>query len=116
MKKILMMAAFFCTVTLVAQNIEPKFEKNGDMVEATYFHDNGNIAQTGYFLNGTLNGKWKMYDAQGKKIAMGEYVNGVKTGKWFFWKGQQLTEVDYDNNAIASVVKWNNGEAVAVNK
>lgn len=116
MKKIVMLATFFCTVILTAQNIEPKFEKNGDMVQATYFHDNGEISQTGNFLNGELNGKWKMYNVAGKKIAMGEYENGTKTGKWFFWKGEELTEVDYNENKIASVVKWNNAEAVVLNK
>ncbi|WP_088340158.1 toxin-antitoxin system YwqK family antitoxin [Robiginitalea sediminis] len=101
---------------LQAQTSEPVVEKEGKSVKATYFHENGEVAQVGYFLNGQLHGEWKMYDVQGRKIAMGQYVEGKKSGKWFFWSGEGLKEVDYNNNQIASVTQWNNGEAVAINR
>jgi len=57
-----------------------------------------------------------MYDGAGNKQAIGQYENGVKVGKWFFWDEEGLKEVDYRNNQIAQVVKWNNGEPVVLNK
>lgn len=116
MKAFLSIAALLMTMTLSAQQANPVMEKEGSAVKATYFHDNGEVAQVGHFLKGKLHGEWKMYDTQGKKVAMGQYENGVKTGKWFFWEEDGLKEVDYQNNQIAHVVKWNNGEAVVLNR
>ena len=115
MKTILTSLALIFSISLSSQNIEPKFEKEGDQIKGTYFHENGTIAQTGYFLGGKLHGKWKMYNDEGKKIAIGEYGAGKKTGKWFFWKGEELKEVDYSDNKIANIVVWNNAEPIAVN-
>ena len=99
-----------------AQDVKPLYEKEGDLVKATFYHDNGNIAQLGNFQDGQLHGEWIMFDESGKKVAIGQYSLGMKTGKWFFWKGDLLQEVDYSDNRIVSVVNWNNGESVAINK
>lgn len=104
--------AFFM---MQAQEVEPLYVHNGDKVIATFYHNNGEIAQTGQFLNGKLQGEWVMFDTSGKKIAIGQYAAGVKTGKWFFWEGEILKEVDYSNNKIIGVVHWNNGEPVVLN-
>ncbi len=81
-----------------------KLNKDTNLIEATYYHDNGLIAQEGTFnLDGKLHGEWTSYDANGEKIALGSYENGLKTGKWIFWSGDEEKEVEYDNNTIASV-------------
>lgn len=98
-----------------AQQIEPKFEVEGDKVKATYFHANGEISQTGYFLNERLDGEWKMFNKNGEKIAMGNYTNGVKTGKWLFWEGETMKEVNFDNNKIASVANVDNKKGMVIN-
>jgi len=116
MKTIILSLAILFSVGLSAQNDKPVFEKDGDMVRATYYHQNGVVAQTGHFLEGKLHGKWKMYNVDGKKIALGEYNQGVRTGKWFFWEGEVLKEVDFVDNKIASVNKWNNSSPVVLNK
>ena len=116
MKTIIIALALIFSVAMTAQEVQPKFEKEDNALKATYFHDNGNIAQIGFFRDGKLHGEWKMFDEKGKKIAMGEYLNGKKVGKWFFWEGEVLKEVDYTNNKIANVTTWDNGKTVAVNK
>jgi len=116
MKKILMIAAIMCTGALFAQEVEPKFEQNGDVVKGTFFHDNGTVKQEGTYKDGKLDGQWVMYNDEGKKVALGEYNNGEKTGKWFFWKEDQLTEVDYSNNSIAEVTTWKNSNVVVSNE
>ncbi|WP_343487095.1 nicotinic acid mononucleotide adenyltransferase [Allomuricauda sp. d1] len=116
MKKLILLLAAVFTIGVYAQDIKPTYEKVGDMVKATYFHDNGEIAQTGFYLNGKLHGQWRMYNEEGKKIATGKYEMGQRSGKWFFWEGQTLKEVDFTDNRITNVIQWNNAEAVAVNK
>jgi len=110
MKKILSIALLlFATLTYAQEDIKPKYEKVGDQIKATFFHDNGEIAQQGFFnQDNKLEGTWTSFDVNGNKIAAGNYNNGIKIGKWFFWKDQTLTEVDYNNNKIASVNKWKN--------
>lgn len=115
MKIYMSILAMMLGVMLHAQQANPVVQKEGETVKATYFHENGAVAQVGYFLHGELHGEWKMYDAQGNKVAMGQYENGKKTGKWFFWGTDGLKEVDYEYNQIAGVTQWNNGEAVVVN-
>lgn len=117
MRTIMSLLMLVCgALYMQAQNVEPLFEKEGDMVKATYFHDNGEIAQVGYLLKGKLHGEWIMYGPAGKKIAIGQYHEGVKTGKWFFWNSDLLQEVDFSNNKIVNVVSWNSSEPVAINR
>ncbi len=116
MKKAVLFLAVMFAVGVSAQDTEPTFEKMGNMVKATYFHDNGEIAQTGYMLNGKLHGDWVMFNVEGKKIATGQYENGQKTGKWFFWKNDELSEVDFTDNRIVEVKNWSQGDAVTVNQ
>ena len=111
-----LMLAILFSASLHAQETKPIYEKEGDMVKATYFHENGEVAQIGYYLDGELHDLWKMYNEEGKKIAMGQYHMGNRTGKWFFWNKEGLKEVDFVENKVVNVVKYNNGEAVVVNK
>ncbi|WP_298507335.1 nicotinic acid mononucleotide adenyltransferase [uncultured Kordia sp.] len=119
MKKLLLIAVFLVSgVAAFAQNSDkPTLEKKGDLVKATYYHDNGVVAQTGYFtLNGKLQGEWKSFDAKGNKTAVGNYDKGQKVGKWFFWNTNQLSEVDYNASKIKDVNTWKRSTSVVSNK
>ncbi len=116
MKRGIILLAILFSVCSYAQDIKPTFEKEGKMVKATYFHDNGEIAQTGYLMDGKLHGQWYMYSLEGKKLATGKYTNGKRAGKWFFWKDDILKEVDFEDNRVAYVKNWNQAEVVSVNK
>ncbi len=105
MKKLLYLVVFAFCFGASAQNMEPKFEKEGEKVKATYFHANGEVSQEGYFLNEKLHGEWKMFNENGEKIAMGNYVKGAKTGTWTFWEGDVIKEVDFNDNRIAAVTE-----------
>lgn len=103
-------------VTAMAQEVKPQFEKlDNGLTKATYYHENGAVAQTGTFLNNERHGEWISYDVDGKKTAEAKYANDHKTGKWFFWKGDVLTEVDYSNNDIVAVNTWVNKSTVVSN-
>ena len=116
MKKAILLLAFMLAFSMYAQDKKPTFEEVGKMVKATYFHDNGEVAQTGFLADGKLHGQWLMYAENGKKIASGKYDEGKRTGKWFFWEGEILKEVDFTDNRIVNVKNWNKSEIVSVNK
>ncbi len=107
-KSILFSIAFLIAVVSHAQEKRDlKHNKDTNLIEVVYYHDNGVVSQTGtYTLDGKLQGEWFRYDTEGKKQVSANYDNGKKVGKWFFWNKTTLKEVDYDNNAIASVSEW----------
>ncbi|WP_111684823.1 toxin-antitoxin system YwqK family antitoxin [Winogradskyella tangerina] len=117
MKKLAVLFLMMCVSFVYSQDTkEPKLEKIGDQTFITYYHDNGEISQTGMFnADGKVHGEWKSFDAEGNKLALGNYDNGKKVGKWFFWQGNSLKEVDYIDSKIVSVNQWDNKTKVALN-
>ncbi|WP_299884908.1 nicotinic acid mononucleotide adenyltransferase [uncultured Lacinutrix sp.] len=107
-KSILFSIAFLIAVVTFAQEKRNlKVNKDTNLIEVVYYHDNGVVSQTGaYTTDGKLQGEWLSYDTEGKKQVSANYDNGKKVGKWFFWKDTTLKEVDYNNNVIASVSEW----------
>ncbi|WP_372944421.1 nicotinic acid mononucleotide adenyltransferase [Muriicola sp.] len=74
------------------------------LIEAVYFHDNGEVSQKGTFnLERQLHGEWISYNEEGVKVAQGSYVNGLRSGTWYFWQGETVKEVVYNNNVVASI-------------
>ncbi|MEO1012444.1 MAG: nicotinic acid mononucleotide adenyltransferase [Bacteroidota bacterium] len=114
MKTLTLVLAFAFSIGMSAQQIEPTFEKDGEMVKASYFHANGETAQTGYFLEGKLHGEWKMFDEQGQKKAMGHYHMGKRIGTWYFWDGDVMNEVDFTDNKIVNV-ESKNAKSLVIN-
>lgn len=114
MKKILILSTILASGLTFAQEKKPVLEQEGNLIRATYFHENGQVQQQGYFKNGKLDGQWVSYDENGTKSAVGEYVNGARTGKWVFWSNQMLSEVDYSKSKISTIKTWK--ESVIVNK
>lgn len=117
MKIYITIAVFLCSTIAVFAQKKPdlKLNKETNLIEATYYYENGVVSQEGTFtVEGKLNGKWESFDTDGKKVASGYYTNGVKTGKWFFWTADKLKEVDYTNNAIVSVSEWRNKSDIAL--
>lgn len=106
MKKYLIMAAILFSGMVSAQEIAPKLEAYGNLVKATYFYENGNVQQTGFFKDGKLEGQWVAYYENGNKKSVGEFVGGQKSGKWVLFNENALTEVNYADNAVASVKNW----------
>ncbi len=79
----------------------------GDIIEATIYHDNGMIAQTGYYNpENKLTGEWTSYDRNGNKTAVANYNNGEKVGTWYFFTNEGIKEVSYMDARISKVVTW----------
>lgn len=113
-KTILFIAILFTSTTSFAQaKPEMKLNEETNLIEATYFHTNGEISQKGTFnLEKQLHGEWMSYNEKGETITVGSYKNGTKTGKWLFWANDILKEVEYSNNAIAAVNETKNTEGI----
>lgn len=115
MKNKILFLALTLTVTIgfSQKEKEVKLNKETNLIEATYYHDNGEISQKGTFdLAGKLHGDWMNYDEAGVKVSEGSYTNGIRTGKWFFWADGNVKEVEFDNNVIASVVNKESASGV----
>lgn len=115
-KSILFSIAFLIAVVSYAQQERDlKLNKDTNLIEVVYYHDNGVVSQTGaYTTDGKLQGEWLRFDTEGKKQVSANYDNGKKVGKWFFWNETTLKEVDYNNNVIANVSEWEVKAPVAV--
>ncbi|MEM7186685.1 MAG: hypothetical protein AAF466_08500, partial [Bacteroidota bacterium] len=90
-------------------NCEPKniYVLNGDLIEATLYHENGKVAQTGFYtLENKLHGEWISYNDNGEKTAVASYDNGAKVGTWVFFHGDTMKEVSYESSKIAEVKTW----------
>ncbi|WP_298474664.1 nicotinic acid mononucleotide adenyltransferase [uncultured Maribacter sp.] len=113
---IITLALLLISVTAFAQNKrDVKLNKETNLIEATYYHENGKVSQEGTFnLKGKLHGEWTSYNEKGEIISIGSYINGAKTGKWKFLNGDVLKEVAYTNNAIESVVEAKNTSGVVL--
>lgn len=115
MKKIIILALILVSAIGYSQTEKPTFEKEGDLVKATYYYDNGNVKVQGFFKNKKLTGVWTAFDNDGKKTKIANYENGVKTGKWFIWDKDSLKEINYDNNVIVAVNDWKIESSLAIN-
>jgi len=86
-----------------AQNMEPKFEKQNDLTKATYFYENGDVKEIGYFKNEKLQGKWVSYNQKGKITAIANYENGIKEGMWYINTDGAVKELTYQSNKLIKV-------------
>ncbi len=107
MKKLVLVFALFITAVSFAQKEQKrdlKFNKDTNLIEVVYYHDNGVVSQTGFYTtDGKLQGEWLSYNADGEKTVSGNYDNGKKVGKWFYYTNDSVKEVDYNANVIANL-------------
>jgi len=75
----------------------------------TYYYDNGNVMETGSFVDNEKTGQWLRYDESGKKTAEAYYVSGKKDGTWMIWdmNGIKRTEMHYaKGEKIGKWMQW----------
>jgi len=116
MKKYLIIGMLILSGVVFAQEKNVKNEVVGDLVKSTFYYDNGQIQQEGFYKDGKVHGQWISYEVSGEKVAMGQYENGLKVGTWSFYAPTQVTEVDYSDSRIAEVRKVSQGAIVNIEK
>lgn len=101
--------------TMIAQEKETLkfYTQEGEFIKFSEYHQNGQLAQTGFLLNGKNHGVWQSFDINGIKKSKGVFSKGKKVDRWFFWNNGELLEVDYKNNIVQNVVKWGKSELIA---
>ncbi len=87
---------------------EDTYEKNGKEVKVTRYYEDGNIRETGTFVNDVPDGKWVEFDQNGQVKKEAFYKDGKKEGKWYVWTDddQFLYEVIYADNKMVESHKW----------
>jgi len=105
MKKLFACLVLFLLVLNVsfAQGVAPKFEKENDLVKATYYYDNGMVKEVGFFKEDKLHDKWISYSEEGKIKVVAMYNNGLKDGKWYLVGEETVKEVTYKSNKVVKV-------------
>ena len=106
MKKLILLTfAFLITVVSFGQQKRDlKLNKETNLIDVVYYHDNGAVSQTGsYTADGKLQGEWLSFNTEGKKTVSANYDNGKKVGKWFYYTNGTVKEVDYSTNVIAGL-------------
>ncbi|AOW22077.1 hypothetical protein LPB138_10125 [Urechidicola croceus] len=96
-------------------SVEPTYEKQGDIVSVTTYYEDGSVKEQGFYKDKKLHGEWSKFNRNGDKIILASYDNGRKVGTWMYVNNGVLTQVDYQENKIASVYEWNNKTRVAIN-
>lgn len=104
MKNIAILAiALFTTISFAQKERTLNLNKETNLIEVVYFHDNGEVSQTGtYTAEGKLEGEWLSFDEKGTKQVTAYYKNGKKVGKWVYMIEGKIKEVDYTKN-VASI-------------
>lgn len=111
---IIVLAVLFSSISF-AQNVnEPAYEKQGDLVAVTTYYEDGSIKEQGFYKDQKLHGEWNLYNQEGVKITKANYMSGKKSGIWMFLKDGVVTEVNYSENKIESIHKWNEDSTVAI--
>jgi antitoxin component YwqK of YwqJK toxin-antitoxin module len=109
MKKIFTILAIvlITSVAIAQEDIKNTYVLNGDLIEATIYHNNGIVAQTGFYTkDNKLTGEWVSFDIKGNKTAVAQYNNGEKVGVWYFFTDDDIKEVSYADARIAKVVTF----------
>ena len=116
MKKAILIAVLFISAIGFSQDKATTYEKEGDLVKATYYFDNGDVKVQGFFKDKKLTGTWTSFDKQGNKTQIAQYNEGKKVGIWFVWSKDSLKEITYSDNAIVSVNDWKAESKLAFNR
>ena len=105
MKQVMTVAVIFLLSinASFAQDIEPTFEKQNELVKATYYYDTGSIKEIGYFKDEKLHDQWISYNKEGKIKVVALYNEGKKDGKWYVVGENSVKEITYKLNKLIKV-------------
>lgn len=72
------------------------------------YHNNGQMAETGWYKHGQPHGAWVCFDPEGHVVTQARYERGVKHGLWRFWdtQGNILCEVLYSYGKVVTAKQY----------
>lgn len=107
---ILIIFLIAASLGLTAQGeTEAKYHKTSsddNYVYVTYYYENGQVAETGRFLDNKRDGEWITYDRLGNKRTKGYFKDNLKTGNWTSWSmnGEIIGKMVYNQNKLQSIM------------
>jgi antitoxin component YwqK of YwqJK toxin-antitoxin module len=128
MKYILSIVCLFVGLLSNAQNKELKTYYDNGKLKSIYnyqdasnytvqnFFENGNLSETGRFVNAKMDGVWVNYTENGQRAGEAFYSSGVKTGDWKVYDqtGSLKYKITYQNDRIVNAVSLDsNGQNLA---
>ena len=102
----MMLAPNLQTNQTLSEHIYGSFEQMpGDLMEVTYYYENGAVRQTGFIKDELLTGTWITYDEKGNLTAKAYYEEGKKTGTWKVYDatGNLVYKITYKNGIKKAV-------------
>lgn len=93
----------FTAAQLYSQDVKYEKNKKDNITEVTFYYENGEVRQKGFYKKDKLHGQWISYDRNGNKKTIAYYNKGERTGRWIFWEDEKIIEVDYHKNSISEV-------------
>lgn len=116
MKTLALFLALAMTTSVFAQS-SPTYKKlSSSTVKVTWYHANGSVKETGYFINNIKDGVWETYNENGVKTSEANYSAGIKNGNWSIWNEQGVLtyHMVYENGKRVLATQWDdNGELIA---
>lgn len=58
----------------------------------TTFHQNGQLASEGNYIDGVEEGVWRDFHENGHIAAEGRYEKGQEAGQWLYWSSNGVAE------------------------
>jgi antitoxin component YwqK of YwqJK toxin-antitoxin module len=128
MKYFLSLVCLIAGLVLNAQTKELKTYFDNGKLKSTYnyqdaanytvqnFFENGNLMETGRFVNAKMDGIWVNYSENGQRAGEAFYSNGVKTGDWKVYDltGMLKYKITYQNDRIVNAISLDaNGQNLA---
>lgn len=71
-------------------------------VKAEFYFANGDLKESGYFVDNKRDGEWVLYNMDKIVVAKGYFEQGKRVGNWMFYNdsGELTHEVSYDTNQL----------------
>ena len=105
MKK-MVLALVFVMITSqfsIAQGVEPTYEKQDDLVKVTYYYEDGQVKEQGYFKGDKVHDQWVAFDKEGNITTIARFENGKKDGTWFMEVDGKMKELTFESNKLMEV-------------
>lgn len=82
---------------------ETEFRNGAAQGKISRFYANGQLRETGYYLNGKKHASWSSYNEQGQLMTTAHFNEGNKDGEWLVWdnQGNLRYKLTYKNGSPA---------------
>jgi antitoxin component YwqK of YwqJK toxin-antitoxin module len=109
MKTIAFILALLINASVIAQSSSPTYVKvSTNKVKVTWFYENGQVKETGFFIDDKKDGVWEHFNEKGIKVSEASYTEGIKDGNWSVWNenGVMLYHLVYENGKRKLATQW----------